>query len=64
MTKKYLSRTEFAHAIGVAPGTLSRYRLPKPDATIGAVRGWTPATVQHWQAARRGRGWKHKEETS
>jgi hypothetical protein len=42
--------------IGVLPATLSRYRLPEPDAMIGTVRGWRPATINEWNASRPGRG--------
>jgi hypothetical protein len=52
----YLSRTEVAERIGVTPGALSRYKLPAPDVMIGDVRGWLPATIDAWQAARPGRG--------
>lgn len=52
----YLSRTQVAERIGVTPGALSRYKLPDPDAMIGAVRGWLPATIDAWQAQRPGRG--------
>jgi hypothetical protein len=52
----YLSRAEVARRIGVTPGALSRYKLPPPDATIGDVRGWFPATIDAWNAARPGRG--------
>jgi hypothetical protein len=52
----YLSRTELAERIGVKPDTLSRYKLPEPDAMIGATRGWLPETVDAWNAARPGRG--------
>jgi hypothetical protein len=53
---QYLSRTEVAERIGVTPGALSRYKLPAPDVMIGTVRGWLPATIDAWQAARPGRG--------
>lgn len=56
MTTRFLSLTEVAERLGVVPGTLSRYRLPEPDATIGRVRGWLPGTVDAWHAARPGRG--------
>jgi hypothetical protein len=49
----YLSRAEVAARIGVKPDTLSRYRLPEPDALIGTVRGWLPATIDGWHANRR-----------
>lgn len=52
---RYLSRTEVAERIGVKPATLSRYKLPEPDAITGTVRGWLPATIDAWQAGRRPR---------
>ena len=52
----YLSRAEFAEHIGVKPDTLSRYKLPEPDAMIGSTRGWTAETIDAWNAARPGRG--------
>lgn len=52
----YLSRKQVAERIGVTPGALSRYRLPEPDATIGDIRGWLPATIDTWHAQRPGRG--------
>lgn len=55
---RYLSRTEVAAHIGVSDGTLGKYKLPKPDAYIGAVRGWKPATIQAWQDSRPGKGWR------
>ena len=56
MTEHFLSRAEFAERIGVKPGTLGRYNLPEPDATIGDVRGWLPETVDRWHAGRPGKG--------
>lgn len=56
MIRRYLSRKEFAERIGVSPDALSRYKLPEPDAHIGAIRGWTVETVDAWQRARPGRG--------
>ena len=53
---RYLSRAEVADRIGVAASTLSRYKLPEPDAQIGDVRGWTPNTIDEWNAARPGKG--------
>jgi hypothetical protein len=52
----YLNRRRVAERIGVAPGTLGRYKLPEPDAMIGTVRGWLPETIDRWHAARPGRG--------
>jgi predicted DNA-binding transcriptional regulator AlpA len=51
--KRYLSRPEVAERIGVKTDTLNRYRLPEPDAQIGARQvGWLPATIDAWNASR------------
>lgn len=50
---RYLSRPEVAARIGVKTDTLNRYKLPEPDAQIGARQiGWLPATIDAWNAAR------------
>lgn len=60
MSKRYLSRSEFAARIGVQPGTLSRYKLPDPDVIVGSgarpTFGWLPETIDTWNAQRPGRG--------
>ena len=60
MTQHYLSLKEFAERVGVKPDTLKGYRLPDPDATFGEQdrRGWLPETIDRWNAARPGRGWR------
>lgn len=67
MTIQYLSRSDVAARIGVKPATLSRYRLPEPDAIVGTAsngaRGWLPETIDAWNAARPGPGW-HGPRTS
>lgn len=52
----FLSTTEVAARIGVQRGTLSRYKLPAPDALIGDVRGWLSETIDRWHEQRPGRG--------
>lgn len=65
--RPYLSLAQFAARIGVQPKTMSRYKLPIPDVIVGpvnddgsiprgTVRGWTPDTVDCWNANRPGRG--------
>lgn len=65
--RRYLSLAQFADRIGVKPATMSRYKLPEPDATIGpldadgalprgTIRGWLPETIDQWNAQRPGRG--------
>jgi hypothetical protein len=65
--RRYLSQAQLAERVGVAPKSLSRYKLPPPDAVIGPVnddgtlprgtiRGWLPETIDQWNAARPGRG--------
>lgn len=49
---RYLSRTEVAKLLGLAPSTLSRYRLPEADVIVGDVRGWSETTILEWHAAR------------
>ncbi|PWH05181.1 hypothetical protein DEO23_13960 [Brachybacterium endophyticum] len=60
MTIHYLARADVAERIGVKPATLSRYKLPTPDAITGtrhnAARGWLPETIDRWNAQRPGRG--------
>jgi predicted DNA-binding transcriptional regulator AlpA len=56
MTDHYLSTTEVAARLGITRAAVSKYRLPPPDALIGAVRGWLPETIDQWQAARPGQG--------
>lgn len=53
---RYLSRPEVAARIGVKPDTLNRYRLPPHDAEIGRLKGWSPGTVDEWNAQRPGHG--------
>ena len=64
MPRHYLGRSEVAQRIGVKPATLSRYKLPEPDAYTGtgprAVRGWLPETIDAWHQARPGRGRRTK----
>lgn len=64
MPTHYLSLHGFANRIGIAYSTIRGYqrqkRLPAPDVIIGegnaATYGWSPQTVDQWQANRPGRG--------
>lgn len=57
MTRKYLSGQGAADYLGMKRGSfVSLTNLPKPDAMIGNVRGWTPRTLDAWNATRPGRG--------
>ncbi|WOC11267.1 helix-turn-helix transcriptional regulator [Gordonia sp. MP11Mi] len=56
MTAVYLSASEVAERIGVVRSAISRYKMPPPDALIGATRGWLPETIDAWNADRPGRG--------
>lgn len=60
---RFLSRPQVAARIGVKPDTLNRYRLPDPDAYIGRLPGWLPATIDAWHAQRRPRVPTPKEPT-
>lgn len=60
-TIRYLALPEVAEYLGLAVGTLNRYRadgrLPPPDAQIGTRQvGWTQETIDAWNASRPGRG--------
>lgn len=60
-TIRYLALPEVAERLGLAVGTLNRYRtegrLPVPDAQIGTRQvGWLPETIDAWQESRPGRG--------
>ena len=58
--QRYLSLSEVANLIGVAPDTAKGYlregRLPPPDAMTGRTRGWLKQTILDWNAARPGQG--------
>lgn len=58
---RFLSSSEFAARIGIAPATLKSYsHLPEIDALTGTVRGWLPETVDAWHAGRPGHGGRLK----
>ena len=63
----YLNRAQVEEHLGLAPGSLSKIKMPIPDAVIGpvnddgtyprgTVRGWTVETIDKWNAERPGRG--------
>jgi hypothetical protein len=65
--RRYLNVAQYAERIGVAPSTMSRYKLAPADVIIGPVnddgtlprgtiRGWAEETVDTWNADRPGRG--------
>ncbi|WP_373202702.1 hypothetical protein [Mycobacterium marinum] len=65
--RQYLSLSQVEQRLGLAPKSLSKVRLPAPDAVVGpvngdgslprgTVRGWLPETIDEWNAARPGRG--------
>jgi hypothetical protein len=54
---RYLGRVEVAEYLGLkSVRSLSRIKMPEPDALIGTHRGWLPETIDDWNAARPGRG--------
>ena len=59
---RMLSTQDVAARLGVKPATVSGYRhhgyMPKPDGKLGNTVWWWEATIDKWQAARPGRGWK------
>ena len=56
MTTQYWSVGDVADRLGVDKSSISHYKMPPPDALIGKTRGWLPATIEEWHAARPGRG--------
>jgi hypothetical protein len=53
---KYMSVTDVARYLGISRAAISAYKMPLPDAYIGATRGWKLATIEKWNKARPGRG--------
>ena len=54
---RYLGRTEVAEYLGLkGVRSLSRIKLPPPDAEIGKHKGWLPSTIDKWHNTRPGRG--------
>jgi len=53
----YLGRVEVAERIGLkSVRSMSGMTLPPHDVEIGVHKGWTPDTIDAWQANRPGRG--------
>ncbi|SKX80202.1 putative transcriptional regulator [Mycobacteroides abscessus subsp. bolletii] len=57
---RFLSANEVAQYLGLKnTASLTKYRLPQEDATIGSYRGWTEESIATWNANRPGPGnWK------
>lgn len=50
---RFLSLTEVAHLLGFASvNSMSRYKLPAPDAMIGKIKGWLPSNINEWNVSR------------
>lgn len=65
--RAYLNRAQVEEHLGLAPGSVSKIKLPTPDVVVGplaedgtiprgTVRGWTVETIDKWNANRPGRG--------
>lgn len=65
--RTYMNRAQVEEHLGLASGSLSKIKLPTPDAVTGpvnddgslprgTVRGWLPETIDKWNASRPGRG--------
>lgn len=66
-TYHFLSLAQVEERLGLAPRSLSKVKMPEPDAIVGpvdadgtvlrgTVRGWLPETIDEWNATRPGRG--------
>ncbi|MEV8338549.1 XRE family transcriptional regulator [Leucobacter sp. NPDC077196] len=64
MTRHYLSTTEIAERLGITRGALSSLTLPKPDVTVGTVRGWSEKTIDAWNEQRPGSGNRKPRKTA
>jgi|688.fasta_scaffold1216790_2 hypothetical protein len=54
---RYMGRAEVAAHLGLkSVRSLTRIKLPPPDAIIGPHKGWLKETIDEWNAARPGRG--------
>jgi predicted DNA-binding transcriptional regulator AlpA len=58
----YLTSEQLADRLGVRRGSIHRYRtrgdLPEPDEVIGRSPVWKVETIECWEAARPGHGWR------
>ena len=43
---RYLSTTDIARILNIKPTSMTKYKLPAPDAYIGKTRGWCPTQGQ------------------
>ncbi len=48
--QRFLSRKEAAARCGISVQALGKRGMPLPDAQIGDISGWTPETIDRWQA--------------
>ena len=54
---RFLGRVEVAEYLGLSSvRSLSRIKLPDPDALVGPHKGWLTSTIDEWNAQRPGRG--------
>jgi len=42
---RYLSTTDIARILNIKPTSITKYKLPAPDAYIGKTRGWCQSTI-------------------
>lgn len=45
---RYLSATDIARILNIKPTSMTKYKLPAPDAYIGKTRGWCQSTIDTW----------------
>lgn len=66
-TQRFLNLAQVEERLGLAPRSLSKVRMPAPDAITGpenpdgtlprgTTRGWLPDTIDEWNATRPGQG--------
>lgn len=58
----YLTSDDLATRLGIQRASIYRMRtrgdLPDPDDTIGRTPVWKVATIDTWESARPGQGWR------
>lgn len=58
----YLTNEQVADRLGIKRGSIHQYRqrpgFPPPDEKIGRTPVWKTETIEAWEKARPGRGWR------
>ena len=62
----YLTSDQLAARLGIKRPSIHRYRvrgdIPPPDEYVGRTPLWAVASIETWEQARPGHGWRKKVE--